>query len=182
MNTRIKTEYDNWIISLTTRWCYNYGCYSKLMEYLHSIIFYATIQLDENRISDGKELRIKFTESTNYTYADAHLYLMDYPVTVLEVITALAMRCEDEIMRDTVLGDRTYEWFFEMLISAHLDVCDDDNFEEPYVDEVVTRILQRTYSSNGDGGLFTVNDPTKDLRKVEIWYQLMMHLNEVIFQ
>lgn len=180
----MKQEYDDWIISLATNWCSNFGKYGRLMEFLHSIPFYSTVQipLDENRGADGKDLRLRFVETTSeYTYNHAYLYLMDYEATMLEVMVALTLKCEENIMRDDDLGDRSYEWFYGMLCSSGLDACDDDHFDEDKAYEIVERILERKYSRNGKGGLFTLINPPKDLRRVEIWYQLLWYLDEVLF-
>ncbi len=182
MNSQIKKEYDNWLVSMATAWCSNYGEYSELMGYLHTIPFYATVRLDENRGADGKDLRLRFVETTNeYTYNTAYVYLMDYEPSMLEVMVALAIRCEEEIMRDNDIGDRSCEWFYEMLRSSGLDVCTNDRFDEELVCTIVDNILERKYAKDGKGGLFTLSNPPKDLRKVEIWYQLLWYLDEVIF-
>ena len=184
MNSSIKEEYDNWIINLATDWCSNYGKYGKLMRFLHSVPFYSTIQipLDNNRGADGKDLRLRFVETTNeYNYNHVYLYLMDYDATMLEVMVALAIRCEESIMYDSSVGDRSYEWFYGMLCSSGLNACYDDIFDENTAREIVYGILERTYSRNGKGGLFTLSNPPKDLRKVEIWYQLLWYLDEVLF-
>ena len=176
MNSSIKEEYDNWIVNLATDWCSNYGNYGRLMEFLHSIPFYSTVQipLDKNRGADGKDLRLRFVESTDdYNYNYAYLYLMDYEATMLEVMVALAIRCEENIMHDIDLGDRSYEWFYGMLCSSGLDVYYDERFDKDEAAGIVTRILDRKYARNGKGGLFTLSNPPKDLRKVEIWYQLL---------
>lgn len=184
MNSSIKNEYDNWLIDLTTDWCSSYGNYGRLMEFLHSIPFYSTVQvpLDENRGADGKDMRLRFVEDTvEYNYNHVYLYLNDYEATMLEVMAALAIRCEENIMRDDDVGDRCDEWFYGMLCSSGLVACCDENFDENEAKEIVDRILERKYSRNGKGGLFTLSNPPKDLRKVEIWYQLLWYLDEVLF-
>lgn len=180
----MKQEYDNWVINLSTNWCSNYGHYGRLMEFLHSIPFYSTVQvpLDKNRGADGKDLRLRFVETTkDYDYRHVYLYLYDYPPTMLEVMVALSIRCEENIMRDDNYGDRSGEWFYGMLCSSGLDIYSDEFFDKDEVAEIVNRILERKYSKNGKGGLFTLSNPPKDLRKVEIWYQLLWYLDEVIF-
>ena len=175
-------EYDNWLIDLATGWLSEYGNYFKLVSCLHTIPFYATIRLDDNRGADGKDLRLRFTEeSREYTYNTARLYLMDYDASMLEVLVALAIRCEENIMRDNDIGDRSNEWFYGMLCSSDLVGYTDEYFDEDAVLKIVDRILERKYSRNGAGGLFTLSNPPKDLRKVEIWYQLLWYLDEVIF-
>ena len=107
---------------------------------------------------------------------------MDYDATMLEVMVALALRCEENIMHDIDLGDRSFEWFYGMLCSSGLNVCYDEQFDKNEAGNIVARILERKYARNGKGGLFTLSNPPKDLRKVEIWYQLLWYLDEVLFQ
>ena len=47
-----------------------------------------------------------------------------------------------------------------------------------YLDNRTCSVLERKYSRNGDGGLFTVNHSRYDLRSVEIWYQMCWYLDE----
>ena len=78
-------------------------------------------------------------------------------------------------------GDRTSVWFMDMLKSLDLDKLTDDKFDEAEADNKVFKFLERKYERNGKGGLFTINDkPDKDLRNVEIWYQAMWYLNDVL--
>ena len=67
-----------------------------------------------------------------------------------------------------------------MLCSLGLTHMRDNVYDEMYVDRVITRLLTRSYESNGVGGLFTVEHPRRDMRLVEIWYQMCWYLNEVL--
>lgn len=91
---------------------------------------------------------------------------------------ALAVRCEEHIMDDPDIGDRTGQWFWNMIVSLGLGSMTDERFDGEYVDEVVDIFLNREYERNGEGGLFTVNDTDRDMRNVEIWYQMHWYLNE----
>jgi hypothetical protein len=82
-------------------------------------------------------------------------------------------------MGDPDIGNRTGRWFWEMISNLGLFCMDDYNFDLKYVDEVVTKFLDRDYLSNGEGGLFIINDAIKDLREVEIWYQMMWYLSSI---
>ena len=95
------------------------------------------------------------------------------------MMVALAKRCEENIMLDSDYGDRTGYWFWEMVANMHLVRYDDDNYDAEEVEEILDRMLFRLYSPNGDGGLFTVNNG-KDMRREEIWCQLMGHLHEIL--
>jgi hypothetical protein len=40
------------------------------------------------------------------------------------------------------------------------------------------RLNRRLYTTSGYGGLFPLEEPKEDQRKVEIWYQMMAYLGE----
>lgn len=179
MSKKIEKDYYTWIAGFTTSWLSEYGNYGKLMDYLYSRDFYSIVDFDSNRAADGKDLRLKFVESTNtYNYRDAYLYLSG-DCSVLEMMAALALKCEEQIMRDFTIGDRSKIWFYTMISSLGLSEMTDENFDEKYVSEVIDRLLSREYESNGRGGLFTVDDPPEDMRSVDIWYQLNYYLRSI---
>lgn len=180
MKSKIREDYFNWLVDLTCGWCSPYGNYSKLMSYLYSRQFTWTIMSDSNRASDGVETRFRFVEEfgNEYTYRDVYLYLM-HPCNVLEMMAALARRCEDHIMGDPSLPDNTAVWFWEMITNMHLEKMTDDYFNEGKVEKIVTDMLDRNYRRDGDGGLFRIHDKDKDMRYVEIWCQLNWFLNEM---
>lgn len=178
MKRQIESEYFEWLIELSESLCSNSVSYKKLFEYLYSREFFSEVGRDANRVEDGKDLRLRFSEgSEKYTYRDVYKYLYNYPCSVLEMMVALAYRCED-IMHDFKLGDRTDIWFGEMLRSLHLENMTDDNYNQDYVAGVVDKLIDHKYKRNGDGGLFTVNNPRKNMQKVEIWYQMCWYLAE----
>jgi hypothetical protein len=90
------------------------------------------------------------------------------------------MRCEEEIMEDPDVGDRTAQWFWGMMKSLGLNGMTDNRFDERYVRDVVQIFLDREYEPNGRGGLFTINNCDYDLREVEIWYQMCWYLNTIV--
>ena len=92
----------------------------------------------------------------------------------------MAIRCEDQFAYDPEYGDRTGVWFWEMIESLGLMDEMDANFDIDYVQRVVDRFLSRNYQKNGKGGLFTIHDLNRDMRKTDIWYQMCAYLNEVL--
>lgn len=141
--------------------------WSRLLTYLYEREFTYTLDMDENRAVDGCALR------TEYGFAS------DRPCSVLEMMAALARRCEVHIMGDPEYGDRTSQWFWEMIESLGLADMDDVGFDKFIARQVVDRLLTHRYRANGRGGLFTIPNCPYDLRKVDIWYQMMWHLNRV---
>lgn len=47
-------------------------------------------------------------------------YLDNRPCSVLEMIIALAIRLEEHIMDDPDIGNRTGQWFWDMIVSLGL--------------------------------------------------------------
>jgi hypothetical protein len=94
------------------------------------------------------------------------------------MMVALAIRCEERIMKDPMKGDRTAQWFWGMISSLGLGGMTDYNFNEWVVADVIGRFLRREYDSDGKGGLFTIKRWDRDARDVEIWHQLLAYCNE----
>ena len=82
-------------------------------------------------------------------------------------------------MDDPKMGDRTGQWFWGMITNLGLGSMTDDRFDEKHVDECVDRFLYRKYERNGRGGLFTIRNCDRDLRKAEIWHQLCWYLDSI---
>lgn len=180
MNHTIENDYYHWITSLASEWCYDYGSFQKLFDYLYSREFYSVIKKDDNRAADGIDFRTRFIDGhPYYTYRDCYLYLTK-PCNILELMCALAFRCDEDIMYDPDQGNRSGYWFYEMLKSMHLDGMSDDCYDADIVERIVNNFLERKYKRNGEGGLFTIRNTNQDVRKVEIWFQLLWHLNEVL--
>lgn len=151
--------------------------YSELLDHLFYAEFIPILPMDENRICDGTDLRQQFMEQNDCVIEQSYLLS---PCSILELMIALAIRCEIQIMSDDIYGDRTDVWFWEMINSLGLSGMTDDRFDSAYVDDVIWNFIDREYESNGEGSLFTVKNPPKDMRTVEIWYQMMFFLNEYL--
>ena len=177
---RIKNEYFEWLFDLmcASRFA-RQNSYRNLLTHLHSIIFDYSIPNDENRARDGISLRYRFILSHDQ-YSDSDLDYLDGPCTVFEMIAALAIRCEEQYMDNPTVGDRTRQWFWNMIVNLGLgDMCN-DRYDEQYVETVIVRFLNRDYEPDGRGGLFTIPNCRYDLRTVEIWYQLNWYLDRFV--
>ena len=181
MDNQIRNDYANWLMGLAYDWCANHGNYKKLMEYLYFHDFSSAYANDGNRIQDGIEMRLQFVEKFTgkfYSYRDAYNYLT-HNCNILEVMIALAQRCEDHIMGDPDIGDQSAIWFWGMIMNMHLERMTDDSFDILEVEEKVNNMLTHNYKKNGDGGLFSVQNPNIDMREAEIYYQMNWHLGEI---
>ena len=154
--------------------------YRRLFDYLHRIDFTFSIPMDGNRAEDGIDLRYRFGYENDIRDPIIMAYLDDRPCSVLEMLVALAMRCEEHIMRDPDAGNQTGRWFWIMLNNLGLNQMDDNNFDRHFVDDIVTRWMERKYDSDGNGGLFIIKNSRYDLRSIEIWYQMNWYLNEMV--
>ena len=176
---RINDEYFEWMCELICSNRYAEAVsYRKLLAYLHSIEFTYSIPRDKNRAEDGLDLRYRFAYETNIKHAEDYIH---GPCSVLEMMVALAIRCEENIMDDPSYGNRTGQWFWGMIVNLGLGFMTDSRFDEQFVDDVIFKFLNREYESDGKGGLFTVRNCKYDLRTVEIWYQMCWYLDTFVY-
>lgn len=180
MKDQLNNEYFEWMykLVLNNRYSSNGLTYRKLMCYLHNTEFIYILEMDENRAADGIDFRYQFGYEFGYSPEVIKEYLDTRPCSVLEMMVSLAFRIENQIMDDYDYGDRTGQWFWNMVVSLGLGHMSDSNFDRRYVEKVITRFLNREYAPNGEGGLFTLNNSKYDLTKEEIWYQAMWFLDE----
>lgn len=145
--------------------------------FLHDVEFVWSIPHDENRAADGISLRYRYCVIHDCEDLE---YCLDGPCSVLEMMVAMAIRCEETITDDPEKGDRTAQWFWSMIASLGLGSMSDSNYNEWLVNDVITRFLNREYDPDGRGGLFTVKNWNRDMRTAEIWHQLMAYINSVL--
>jgi hypothetical protein len=176
------------IINSYFEWLFNMVCgarfgeisFRKLLAHMHNTEFRYLIPNDENRAREGMNLRHRFalTQMPNVP-EDAILDILEGPCSVFEMIVALAIYCEEHVMDNPRYGDRTSQWFWNMVVNLGLGDQTDDRFDRLYVTNTLDRFMDRKYSPNGQGGLFTIRNCRRDLRKVEIFYQLCWYLGSI---
>lgn len=173
---KIKIDYFEWMYDMVD--CGSTSpttSYRQLLTFLHDAEFVYFVPYDENRAVDGITLRYRFCVANNCE--DDEVYL-DGPCSVLEMILALAIKCE-EINMNPSYGDRTRQWFWHMIKNLGLAGQTDINYNEWLINDVITRFLNREYDADGSGGLFVVRGWNRDMRKAEIWHQLMAYINSI---
>lgn len=175
-------EYFEWLCNFVVDDEYsNTLSYRKLLEQLYHEKFeysWDPSLNDENRASDGTDLRLEFSNESSYIYEGYVSEAIYMPCTMLEMMIGLAKRIENQIMSDYSYGDRTGQWFWSMIASLQLGNMDDSNYNPVYVRKRLAIFSNHEYEPNGDGGLFTLSKPPKDLRHEEIWTQAMWYLDE----
>lgn len=174
----INDDYFEWLCELIDAKRFSKSVsYRKLLIHLHDIEFIWFIPKDENRASDGINLRRRY--AFHHDMDDDITEYIDGPCSVFEMMVALAVRCEEGIMDDELAGDRTGQWFWGMIRNLGLSSMTDSKFNKNRVDDIVMRFLNRDYEPDGRGGLFTVKNYDRDLRTVEIWWQLNWYLDSI---
>lgn len=140
---------------------------------MYTTPFYWFVPNDDNRVEDGRELRIEWLRDARVRDIDPEWLVMD--CSVLEMLIALSRRVAFASIGTA--GD----WFWKLVKNLGLKDYTDDIYEisiEEEVEEVLDRLVLRTYLVNGDGGLFPLQEFTNDQRKIEIWYQMAAYLHE----
>ena len=177
---RLETYYHEWLCDIVCADDYS-GCaaqYSYLLEDLDHIEFIFTNPMDENRMADGLDLRYRFCFEKEYGKEVIDI-LKDNPCSVLEMLAALSVKCE-EIMMDDSGVDRTGRWFWEMIFTLGLRNMTNDSYNHNKVISAVQRFMWRDYDIDGSGGIFHVYNKRYNMRKAEFWAQALWHLDEVL--
>ena len=163
-----KDEYFLWLVSKVGA----NESYMSLCGQLYNIKFDWFVPNDDNRITDGLQLRQEYLEDfedgivTDMLYSDC---------SVLEVIIGICYRFSYDSMLDID------DCFWDIVNNLQLEKYTDNSYTRTSEKQVATRIdrfINRTYRPNGQGGLFPLSKPHEDQTKVEIWYQMSAYLME----
>ena len=177
----VKKDYFYWMLKMVSEGRYmREHSFEELLFYLHSVEFTYDDVNDADRVSDGIDLRRRFALRFPKDDYDYIIRCLDGPCSVLEMILALAIRCEETIMDDPRIGNRTGQWFWKMIVTLGLGDMENEHFDEQHVENVIVRFLNREYEPDGRGGLFRVLDYEYDFRYVEIWNQMSYYLGTII--
>jgi hypothetical protein len=143
----------------------------KLFRYTYTTEFLWFVPNDDNRVEDGRELRDEFLQQRSLDIREREWMLLG--CSVLEMLVALSRRLAFEG------GGDSAGWFWILLRNAELGQMDDEQYDPQFVDEFINRLVWRQYDYNGSGGgLFPLENPKKDQRDVEVWYQMQAWLLE----
>lgn len=138
--------------------------YSKLINQLfHTEYIYNPRNNDVNRSIDGKELRKKYS---GYLPED---YVIGFPCSVLEMMVALAIRIETDIMGEPG-DDHPERWFWAMVKNSVLGRYTDKNYSLTDVEYAIYDILTHRFDSHGTGSFFPIKGAW-DAREMELWQQ-----------
>lgn len=131
---------------------------------------------DDNRLYDGLDVRQEFVDTQEG--GDVPGFWLAEACSFLEMLIALSRRLAFE---STPL-ESDY-WFWRMMENLNLRIYVDDVWDDDVrilVDDILNRVIDRTYHADGREGLFPLLHPGKDQREVELWYQSQQYLMENI--
>ena len=174
-NPNMRVLYFRWLLSKLDR--SQVKKYSSLLMHLFKQTFmeHESVPMDVNRARDGVALRKYFINSDD-RYDDNVLESIKYDdCSWLEMLIALAERIDDQIMFDMNVGNRTNYWFWLIIDQMRLSEYNENNYIYEKVREILRNLELRKYKNGGKDGIFRCK---KDVRKVEIWYQMMEWFNE----
>lgn len=166
----LEKEYFEWLNRMMPGWR---NTHSLLIRQLFDIPFTYSMEMDANRLNDGLGLRTRFCWERGYGYNEREALKEWCPCSVLEVMIALAFRCEEEFMTLYTEEEMVERWIGPMIRSMELDTYDDGHFDPEAVQIAVGDIVARRYSPDGRGGLFYIPGFRGDMRQIEIWEQMM---------
>lgn len=178
-SNKISEDYFGWLLKSVA--IPNAVSYRKLLRYLHSVTFEYSKACDANRASDGCDLRWRYAYVTDQANIFERIIkkALDGPCTMLEMMIALAFRCEETIMDDPRYGNRAPQWFWGMVKSMGFAAMDDTRFDSAAADEILKRFEREKYAPDGSGGLFTVRNFQGDLKTLDIWTQMCAYLDSI---
>lgn len=165
--------YFQWLYAQvgTVRIKHSSKTYWNLMKILFTKEFVWFVPNDDNRVEDGRELRHEFIEDLGLTLVDRNW--LELGCSFLEMLIGLSRRLAFET------GGKPRDWFWHLLNNLELDhYADNILIPEKRVDDILDRVIWRTYRKDGHGGLFPLRYPREDQTQVEIWYQLSAYLLE----
>lgn len=164
----IEETYFNWlcaqVLPLRAR------NYVDLLGILHQTEFTWMLPEDENRASEGFEVRRQFLIQSGLEPED---YWAQVGCSILEMIIGLARRAA--FQTEIPVKKWVFEIFDNLGLIEYRRVSQSDRAA---IDDILYRLIWRTYESDGHGGMFPVRYSDQDQREVEIWYQFCEYVNE----
>lgn len=174
-----KEEYFNWLVSRIAN--KNTKSYSMLLNKLYDYPFRPYVGTDDNRAKDGMDLRYYF--SRDIVKDDIPRVILSQidrcECSMLELMVALSLRIEEQ-MEDVQHGDRVPLWFWDMVDSLKLLKMTDDRYDEFIVDDILVNFNEGNYEPDGEGGLFTIRGIKRDMRDIDLWYQMCSYIDSIL--
>jgi hypothetical protein len=146
--------------------------YWRLLRQLYTKEFVWLVPNDDNRLEDGKDLRLEFIHEMRIEDADTSW--IEIGCSVLELMVGLSRRLAFEA------DGEPYYWFWKLIENLRLMGYNDLRWwSSRRVDDILDTVILRQYDADGHGGFFPLRDPPEDQRQVELWYQLSAYVLEL---
>ena len=195
---KVKDSYFNYLMSLISSDEVNAAQeYYNLCLLFFETPFTVLNPMDENRSCDGADLRERWLDNIGVKDERIKLeYANDIalmPVSFLEVLVALSVRVDKDIL---AMPDKPFmasEFFWDMVNNLvkygtfgnkyhkASDILTDEQwcvFVEDNMKAAIKKVLTRTYHEDGKGGLFPMNKPKTNQRKMDMWANCMQYVSE----
>lgn len=169
----LKKDYIDWLGGELTRESrYPDRSYWDLIYKMFHTEFTWSVDMDDNRLADGMELRDEFAEIHGISRRSTDAF---GPCSFIEVLIGLSRRLA------FVAGGTAPRWAWELLVNLRLERMWDhlSRSKMQTVEHILNTTIQREYESNGVGGFFPLAWPNQDQRQVELWYQLNAYVDEL---
>ena len=169
MTIQTNREYFDWLVSQVQIDGHLPRTYNGLFERMHETEFVWAIEGDDNRAQDAADLRGHFSGGRESRTPNID------GVTMLELLISLSRKVA------FVAGGDPKDWAWLLLTNLGLEQFHDPltHHYESVVDKILETVITRTYSENGRGGFFPLNNPNQDQTRIEIWQQLNAYVNEI---
>jgi len=170
---RWKSAYFYWLVEQTHTGGHQEHTYNDVLSLLYQKEFVWLVANDDNRMEDGRDLRGEFLREAN---APIRITIGHFGyISVLEVLVALSRRLS------FVAGEQAEGWAWQLMENLDLHRMSDplSNRKAKKADEILERLVWRTYDADGQGGFFPLQNSERDQTKVEIWYQMQAYVGEI---
>lgn len=166
---RLTDRYFHWLVKLVDM---DDPEYEHLMRFLFTYTFCWVLEKDENRASDGLDLRVRFLDEIG---AKPGSQASLGACSVLEMLVAFCIRIDHDIFGEPD-ENGAGAWFWEFICNLDLDVYDGKLGPKDVskINDILDKWLHRRFDKNGHGSICPINSDVKglrDQRKREIWYQ-----------
>lgn len=174
MSDQLDQPYFEWLYSLINPLNQKnpHRTYWKLFRCLYSTMFTWSVPNDDNRVEDGRDLRIKFLDERQIPLEDVDPDWLEMECSFLEMLIGLSERAS------FITSEDKSHWFWTLLKNIGLRQFNDSRHIPKSVQATLDCVVQRKYSWNGSGGLFPLKHADRDQTGVELWYQLHAYIAE----
>lgn len=147
--------------------------YIDLLRLMHEKEFVWFVPNDDNRIMDGLDIRTEWI--LHVLEAVGPPVDLGIPCSFLEVLIGISRRM------GFITSEEPSGWAWQLILNLELNRMRDplSRYKKAKTDEILERVIWRTYERDGAGGFFPLTRPRHDQRKIEIWAQMNAYIIEI---